>query len=102
MIVLYCRPGCPRCASLHGMLERLALKSRLVEVGPDEQLPDDLPEDTALRDGEELYTGGAAVAEHLDELEVFKEWWYKFQSDACYCDESGEVITQPKSDESGR
>lgn len=25
-------------------------------------------------------------------LEEFKEQWYKFQSDACYCDEEGNII----------
>jgi hypothetical protein len=40
-------------------------------------------------------TGCAAIQDaleelciaHLEELEQFKELWYKFQSDACYCDE---------------
>jgi hypothetical protein len=87
------------------MLEDLAIKSKIVELESERSLPEELPEDTDLpvmRDDEELYEGAEAIADRLDELKVFKEWWYKFQSDACYCDESGEVITEPESGETDR
>jgi hypothetical protein len=41
----------------------------------------------AMDDEGKLYQGIDAIMKHLEELEAFKEQWYKFQSDACYCDE---------------
>jgi len=31
--------------------------------------------------------GSEAAIEHIEELRRFKEDWYRFQSDACYCEE---------------
>jgi hypothetical protein len=45
-----------------------------------------------LRDGDEVFEGSKAVADHLEEMKEFKRQWYKFQSDACYCDEEGNII----------
>jgi hypothetical protein len=53
-----------------------------------------LPEGTTLpvlMDDDELFEGTEAIEHHLEELEEFKALWDKFQSDACYCNEKGEV-----------
>jgi glutaredoxin len=93
MIVLYRTRGCPRCSAVQEALEEMALAHRVVEV--------DSPSDVAigpsvrklpvLCDGEEVFEGAAAVGEHLKELRAFRKLWYKYQSDACYCDDDEDV-----------
>lgn len=94
MIVLYCHVGRPCCSSVLEALEELAIAAHVVEVAEGAALPDELPSGTrlpVLTDGGEIYRGGAAILEHLEELRLFKEDWYRFQSDACYCDEADET-----------
>jgi hypothetical protein len=43
-------------------------------------------------DDKEIIQGKDKILAHLEDLEGFKEQWYKFQSDACYCVEEGNVI----------
>jgi len=37
-----------------------------------------------------IIQGSKAILVYLEKLETFKEWWDKFQSDACYCDEEAD------------
>ena len=92
-MILYRTPGCPRCTEVAEALEELAIAHEVVEVDS----PDDVPEDLeavrlpVLRDGHEVFQGPGDVLDHLEGLESFRADWYKFQSDACYCDEEGNV-----------
>lgn len=88
MITLYRTPDCPACRRMQEVLEDLVVDHRVVTVRRPADRPDDLP---ALRDDDQLIHGRDAVLAHLEELERFRELWYKFQSDACYCDEEGDV-----------
>jgi len=49
---------------------------------------DSLP---GLRDDDKIVCGKEDVLHYLEELGGFLEEWQKFQSDACYCDENGNV-----------
>ena len=44
-----------------------------------------------LIDEEKIFEWPADVINHLIELEKFKNEWYKFQSDVCYCDDDRNV-----------
>jgi glutaredoxin len=98
MLTLYYRPECPRWTRIKDTLEELALAHETREVKDRGDLPEEAPEDVELPllvdDGAE-YAGSAAVADRLQELQRFKELWYKFQSDVCYCEEEGDVATPP-------
>jgi glutathione S-transferase len=90
MTILYCRASCPRCTSVREALEELAIECRIVQVAPGAPMPEGLPAGARLPvliDEGEAYLGSGAVLDHLEELRLFKEDWYRFQSDACYCDE---------------
>jgi len=94
MFVLYVTPDCPRCSDIRSALEELAIAHRVVEVpGPPEgrTSPEGVSGPPALVDGDDVFQGSRAILDHLEEIERFKELWYKFQSDACYCDEEGNV-----------
>ncbi len=90
MITLYCRTGCPRCASVRDALEELAIDARIVELAEGSPLPGEVPAAArlpVLMDDGEPHVGSEAAIEHIEELRRFRDDWYRFQSDACYCEE---------------
>jgi len=90
MIRLYCRADCPRCNDIVDVLQQLAVAFDVVEVAPGEVLPAELPEGAQLpmlADAEEAYQGSGTILDHLEQMKDFKALWYKYQSDACYCEE---------------
>ena len=90
MIELYRRMDCPRCADIVDALEQLAIAFEVFTVAPGNPLPAMLPEGAhlpVLIDGEEVFQGSASIPHHLGETAAFKALWYKYQSDACYCQE---------------
>ena len=90
MVTFYRTRKCNNCAAIQETLEELCLAHETVVL----ESPDDLPEELAetgrppiLVDGPDVICGSANIVAHLEKLERFKELWYKFQSDVCYCDE---------------
>ena len=93
MVTLYRTPDCPGCLAIQSVLKELVLAHHVVVADPSD-LPAALPQGThlpVLVDEGVIYQGREAILAHLEELESFKELWDKFQSDACYCDEEGNV-----------
>lgn len=94
MITFYCTTDCPRCDALREALRDLAIAHRVVEVRSPGDLPDEAGEASELPvliDENGVFAGAAAVADHVEELESLRDEWYKFQSDACYCSERGDI-----------
>ena len=97
MITLYRKRGCPRCADIEEALKELTLAHRVVDVGEgagEEKMPEGIGEPRRppiLVDEGEAFRGPGAILDHLESLKGFRALWYKFQSDACYCDEEGNV-----------
>lgn len=94
MIVFYRTKNCPGCQSIQETLEEMVLAHRvvIVEKGEDswEQLPGGVTP-PVLVDDKETIQGSKNIVKRLEKLEKFKALWEKFQSDACYCDEEGNV-----------
>ncbi len=94
MITLYRTPDCPRCSRIQEALEKMALAHQVVIVKDRDDLPDDLKSAKALPvlvDGGERIEGAEPILAHLEKLDSFREEWYRFQSDACFCDRKGKV-----------
>jgi hypothetical protein len=90
MTTLYCREGCPACESLADELKTLAIRQKVKRLGRHEELPAELPPGTplpALMDEDHVFAGPQAAIARLTELAELKEDWYRYQSDACYCNE---------------
>lgn len=95
MITFYRTKHCKGCQGIQTILEEMTLAHEVVIV---EKSNEDIPglppgiRPPAMMDDKELIKGKRAIFAHLEEMEGFKEQWYKFQSDACYCDEEGNII----------
>lgn len=95
MLTLYVVPDCTSCATLRDALDDLAVSHETIEVSNPSELPASLGHDHTLPllvDKDDLIEGTRAVLDYLETFEEFREQWYKFQSDACYCDEQGHVL----------
>ena len=92
MITLYRTEDCPRCSAIQEVLEGMTLAHKVVIV--DEPEDADVPHASrlpVLEDEGEVIEGRDAILQHLDQLAGFKAEWEKFQTDACYCDDEGNV-----------
>jgi hypothetical protein len=75
-------------------MEDLSLAHKVVMVKDRAELPVEISKDSRLPvmvDGNEIIQGHDQILHHLEELENFKAEWDKFQSDACYCDDEGNI-----------
>ena len=93
MIKLYRLANSQPGDALEAALRDLVVAYELIVVEP-EQEPAALPAGTplpAIQHDERLISGQTALAAFLTELEQFVADWRRFQSDACYVDDDGEV-----------
>ena len=94
MITFYRTHQCKSCAALQDALEELSIAHETVILESADGLPAKLARcgsPPILVDGHDVIEGHENIITHLEELEQFKKDWYKFQSDACYCDEQGNI-----------
>lgn len=94
MIVFYATSGCSACNAIEETLESLCLAHKLVQTAPLGKKPRGLPRGAgppALLDGRQVIEGHGPVLAHLEKLEKIKGLWDKYQSDACYCDDEGNL-----------
>ena len=93
MIEFYRPADCDNCETIEAALQEMVVAHKVIVVEPG-QSPEGLPAGTplpALVDNGRVFSGRAALAEHLRELEKIVADWRRFQSDACYIDDEGEV-----------
>lgn len=78
---------CSKCESIEETLDDLVLAHTTVVI-KDYPKTNALPVDTqppVLVDDETVYEGEDDILQHIDELKEFRDKWYKYQSDVCYC-----------------
>ncbi len=83
MIEFYRLPNCSICDQIQEKLEEMVIAHRVVIAASDVPV---------LVENKKTYRGSSEILEHLSMLKKLKEDWDKFQGDACYCGEDGEVI----------
>ena len=92
MITFYRTEDCPSCSHIQDVLEELCVAHKviIVQKGDNKLLPKGVNAPCII-DDKRIAQGKDEMLEYLDELEEFKELWYKYQSDACYCEPDTEV-----------
>jgi arsenate reductase-like glutaredoxin family protein len=94
MMKFFRTENCPGCQDIENILKQLSLACEVIIVKEKNDIPASLPSDIKLPfliDEGRLIQGINDIVSHLNELEEFKSQWYKFQSDACYCDDAGNI-----------
>lgn len=94
MIEFFRTQNCPACQVIEDLLKKIRAAHKTVIVNKNDDIPDSVPAGTKLPfliDEKKIIQGSRNIIEHLSELETFRNQWYKFQSDACYCNESGDI-----------
>ena len=95
MLLFYRSPDCPQCSHIEETLKELTIAHRVVLIQNKGEDGEKLPKGAKLpllQDEAEVFVGIDDILKRLTELEKFKELWDTFQSDACYCDEDGEMV----------
>ena len=93
MIELYRHTTCSICDDFEAACKEMVIAHKVIPVPPAQitkTLPTgiDLP---TLKDSGQMITGQTAIAAHLKDLEKFVADWRRFQGDACYVDDDGEI-----------
>lgn len=94
MIRFFRTRDCKGCAAIQEALEELSLAHKVVVLDSKNDLPGEFAAagpPPVLMDDKETIQGRERILAHLEKLAEFRELWYKFQSDACYCDEEGGI-----------
>lgn len=93
MITLYRHPEDAWADEIQDLLDDMVIAYETETVPPEANgnLPEDVSALPALRDDDEVLTDKTAIRERLDALEQLMADWDRFQSDACYLDEDGNV-----------
>ncbi len=92
VITLYRKACCPAGKAIQERLSDLVVAHRVrivdPETGDSELEPSRLP---AIREGEELFSSQPEIQDYLIRLEKRMELWNRYQSDACYVGDDGEI-----------
>lgn len=91
MLTFYRTEHCEDCDRIEQALHDLVLAHRVIIADREAQKTAGTEVYPLLVDGQDRLTGHRTVLKHIDELEKFKALWDKFQTDACYCDDNGDV-----------
>ncbi len=92
-MTLYCRPGSVECRDFREALEDLVIAHDMVWLEDPHEAPGLPPqaELPAMVDEGKVYSGSREVRSHLEDLEKFAADWRKYQCDACYYDDEGNI-----------
>jgi len=88
VIKLYLEKNDDESSRVRELFDELAVARR--EVYDASSLPEGATIPAVVDDGRTI-EGLGAIEEYVDELSRYLDEWQKFQSDACYCNEQGEV-----------
>ena len=85
---------CKGCIAIQDALKELCIVHETIVVENPTELPYELRkigEMPILVDEDNVICGEKNVLVHLEKLAKFKELWYKYQSDACYCNDDEDI-----------
>jgi glutaredoxin len=93
MIELYRPVFCPDCTKIEEVLKELVVAHKIITLEPGQSAATLMPNTPlpAIKDEGQIITGPAAIDAYLAELEEIVADWRRFQSDACYIDDDGNV-----------
>jgi len=72
----------------------MVVAHRVIDVADGKNLPKGIRETDqfpVLKDNGKMVQGEKEILRYLEEYKKLKDEWDKFQSDACYCDDEGNI-----------
>lgn len=83
---LYTTKNNAACEAVEQKLHEMVLAYEAVDAATvtDSLHGEELP---VLVDEHETFVGTKKILNHLEQLRELQKQWYKYQSDACYCDD---------------
>jgi hypothetical protein len=91
MLTLYRPPDDSWADDIEAALDEMVIAYETTVISGEANRPDDVSDLPALRDDGEVITGKENLREHLGHLRALMADWDRFQSDACYVDDDGEI-----------
>ncbi|MGC1274535.1 MAG: hypothetical protein WBC44_12590 [Planctomycetaceae bacterium] len=91
MITLYRTNDVPESREVQSALEDSCLAHRIVDRGAAPAMLAAETADAILVDDGEVFRGAAEILPHVEQLVALRDLWHKYGSDACYCDEQGNI-----------
>ena len=93
MIEFYRPAHCPDCYKIEEALKELVVAHKIITLEPGQTAADLTPHTPlpAIKDEGQVITGRAAIDAYLTDLEKVVADWRRFQGDACYIDDNGDV-----------
>lgn len=88
MIKFYKHDHCQFCDAAEEKLTEIVLAHKTFECSEARKL---CLTDATIIEGEKVISGHPAITAFLEEISKVMELWQKFQSDACYMDDNGEI-----------
>lgn len=91
MIILYRKEDDDRADDIQTALDELVVAYRVETVRRGAPLPARVTSLPAIAEGDRVIAGGPALDAYLRELAAWMAEWRKYQTDACYIGEDGDV-----------
>lgn len=86
-MTFYRHEDCEGCQAIEEVLGELAVSCIVVSIVEKPPHDDLLPNAPTLMGEGKVIEGEKPIFDYLDTLRECRQQWYKYQSDACYCDE---------------
>jgi len=93
-LIEFYRPAhCPDCHKIEEALKELVVAHKIITLEPGQSASTLTPHTPlpAIKDEGRVITGRAAIDAYLVDLEKIVAHWRRFQGDACYIDDNGDV-----------
>jgi uncharacterized protein YozE (UPF0346 family) len=90
MIELFRKQNCYFCDEIEEEIKELVISHEVIYVEKDTDFPKEIPL-PAVKDDGKIISGYEEIRKYINDLKKFVELWRKYQVDACYIDDDGEV-----------
>lgn len=91
MLTFYRTEDNPEARTVQSALDDSCLAHRTVNRSAAPATLTDETAATILVDDDEVYRGAAEILPRVEELVALRDLWHKYGSDACYCDDEGNI-----------
>ncbi len=90
MIELYRKQNCYFCDEIEEEIKEFVISHNVINVEKNKDFPNEIPL-PAIKDNGKMISGYEEIKKYMNDLKKFVDLWRKYQVDACYIDDDGEI-----------